>query len=737
MSKPSATNTPRRYLRSLHIDAYGGMSQRDVGPFASGMNVVFGENEAGKTTTASFVGGVLFGWEEARGRRNVYRPANAQRSGTLVFADRDESTEALRLSRARNADGLVCSMDEDVLADIDKNTFKTVFSLDSDELRKLGKTNDVTARLLTAGSGTAVSPAHALETVDRRLAACLSRSANYPDSIPNCRDELAQVRTDLSAARREADRLRSEDREFKDLEPRMHELEEALTESNARVETIVAQRDAVAKLDADMAQLRERESNLDDEESELETLLAAHWDNRDERVPQLDSVEEQAIRESIDDLAEERNRLDSVVSLAKREYASSQALYDALCEADDVKEQQRAQQRQRTAQLGLTVITPILLALVGVPAFVHGRMVNSLSFTAVGAMLMVFAVCIALVGIVFMLLRPAEVQAEIQKRIKDAQWVMLQDKKKLEAMEGERQELDAEITRYLDSAGLQAASGSLRRARALLDAAHRSSVDWMVLDQRRQSLTAQRVVLEDQMNRNASDRAAAMESLGLDACATTDAIVQKLQVSQNQRDAQLQTNASYHARYGELRQELSAASLMRDFDDLKLREQTIRTRLDDSTEEFARLLLTRRILVNAIAAWESKSQPRVYQQASRLLAMMTGGKWEQVLIDAEGNLQVVDQFDMARDPTLLSMGTCQQLYLALRIALLMEAENVGRSIPVLADDILVNFDHQRRKGAAKALAELSRQRQVIVFTCHEEIVRLMQETTPNVNVITL
>ena len=729
---------PRRYLRSLHIDAFGGMSQRDIGPFAPGMNVVFGKNEAGKTTTASFVGGVLFGWEEARGHRNVYRPMHAQRSGTLVFANREaDDGETLRVSRARNADGLVCNGDGDVLADIDKNTFKTVFSLDSDELRRLGKTNDVTARLLTAGSGTTVSPARALEELDRRLAACLSRSAGQPDSIPNCREELKQVRADLAEARREAERLRKEDREFKNLEPRMWELEGALAESNARIEALSTQHDAVAKLDADMVQLLEREADLEAEEAELETLLAAHWESRDERIPQLDAVEEQAIRESIEDLAEERTRLDGVVSLTKREYASSQAMYDALSEADDVKDLRLSQLRQRTAQLALTVITPVLLALVGVPAFVYGRTVNSLSFTAVGAMLMVFAVCVALVGVVFMLLRPGEVQAETQKRLKDAQWVMLQDKKKLEAILAERQELDAEVERFLDSCGLQAASGSLRRARALLDAAHRAGSDWLVLDQRRQSLTAQRVVLDDQMSRNAADRAAAMESLGLDPCARLDDIDQLLQQAQYQRDAQLQTNASYHARYGELRQELSTARLMHGFDDLKLREQTVRTRLDDATEELARLLLARRILANAIASWESKSQPRVYQQASRLMSMMTGGRWVEVLIDGEGNLQVVDEFDMARDPTLLSMGTCQQLYLALRIALLMEAENVGRSIPVLADDILVNFDHERRKGAAMALAELSRQRQVIVFTCHEEIVRLMQESYANVNLIAL
>ena len=34
---------------------------------------------------------------------------------------------------------------------------------------------------------------------------------------------------------------------------------------------------------------------------------------------------------------------------------------------------------------------------------------------------------------------------------------------------------------------------------------------------------------------------------------------------------------------------------------------------------------------------------------------------------------------------------------------LLTADNVGRAIPILADDILVNFDASRRRGAARAL----------------------------------
>ena len=86
------------------MDAFGAFSNRLIGPFGPGMNVVFGRNEAGKTTFAQFVGGVLFGWEEARGQRNTYKPDNAERAGTLFFANEDgsEASQASRRPRMRS-----------------------------------------------------------------------------------------------------------------------------------------------------------------------------------------------------------------------------------------------------------------------------------------------------------------------------------------------------------------------------------------------------------------------------------------------------------------------------------------------------------------------------------------------------------------------------------------------------------------------------------------------------------
>ena len=139
---------------------------------------------------------------------------------------------------------------------------------------------------------------------------------------------------------------------------------------------------------------------------------------------------------------------------------------------------------------------------------------------------------------------------------------------------------------------------------------------------------------------------------------------------------------------------------------------------------------------NLLDICTNRTEKEVHEIVHRL-EDMTDGMWMQVRLTAAREIQVVNSRGDMRDPMLLSLGTRQQLYLCLRIALLMTAQNVGCSVPVLADDILVNFDADRRRSAAQALLELARMRQVLLFTCHEEVVELLRELDASVSVVSL
>ncbi|MBX9032601.1 ATP-binding protein [Gordonibacter massiliensis (ex Traore et al. 2017)] len=728
------------FLKRINITSFGAFTDKVVGPFTPHLNVVFGENEAGKSTLASFAGGVLFGWEEARGVRNTYKPKNAERAGSLFFAprpaegDADDPDAELVLSRVKNVDGL--QGPAGLVDDIDRETFQTMFSLTSDELRSLRNTTDVTAKLLTAGSGTGASPAHALAEVQARLAEYTSKAAGIEHSIVRLAAEQDELRAQMTAAAEEAERYKGQDKEFHELAPQRAQLLARLDALNTSIEQLTAQRATLEKLDSQRETLHRQRDELREDEAALAAEHRVREQISDPALVSLGAADERALRDRIDALAEEQAKCAHSVDLAKENCATSTAAYEALLETDDAQEANEKRRSQRSVQVGLSIALPFVFVAAGVPLFMHGREINSLSFTALGIGLVVFALMLAAAALV-MLFRPDKAAEALEARKQDAQWVMLQDKKKLETCLAAQQQLSARIRAQLDASGLAAAQGSLRSARSLLSEAKDARAEAGLFQQRQQALASRLSAVEDNLADVERQRARLIERAGLHEDATVAGIDAAIDQKTRQRAGLLETSENLNRRYGELKQELSQAKRAHSFDEIKLRYQQVRTRQDESAQDYARLLLARRMLEAAIGAWESKSQPEVYRQASRLLSLMTDGRWVKVAMTPEGRLQVTDSVKTEREPVHLSLGTCQQLYLALRIALLMTAENVGRSVPILADDILVNFDARRRLGAARALAELSRTRQVILFTCHEEIVESMRSVDPALNVVEL
>ncbi len=117
---------------------------------------------------------------------------------------------------------------------------------------------------------------------------------------------------------------------------------------------------------------------------------------------------------------------------------------------------------------------------------------------------------------------------------------------------------------------------------------------------------------------------------------------------------------------------------------------------------------------------------------------MTGGRYTDVRVPLDGSGITV----LARDGTVrpteeLSRGTAEQLYLALRIGLIGSLGSVGASLPVLMDDVVVNFDPERRDGAVAAVAELAAMRQVLFFTCHPETAEALAASVDGAKLLTL
>jgi uncharacterized protein YhaN len=129
--------------------------------------------------------------------------------------------------------------------------------------------------------------------------------------------------------------------------------------------------------------------------------------------------------------------------------------------------------------------------------------------------------------------------------------------------------------------------------------------------------------------------------------------------------------------------------------------------------------LTLRLLTTTRARHERERQPDVVRAAEGHFERITGGRYARIIAPpGEASVRVETEGGASRGTDELSRGTAEQLYLALRFGLIEEFAEHAEPLPVVMDDILVNFDAVRAARAAAAIGSLAERHQVVYFTCH-------------------
>lgn len=809
------------FLEHIKLTNFGRFANMIVGPFTPGLNVVYGKNETGKTTINQLVRGVLFGWLAARGNTNSYKPEAAERAGSLFFAIAtslpapeavpasaigsalvsesvpavQSASEVVEIKRAPGVAPESLPAFASVVGDIDKATFDTMFALTSDELLGLDRHTEVTARLLTAGSGTQASPAHALATIDARIKDLMSKSAQFPDSIPNLCAHKQELHDELSELGRQADALRVEKRRLDSFAERKTTLAAKQQELDADIEELrarLAQLESLhVRVDAAQARVNQLEHALADAQttqaihttqpaqttqvvqpahithptqatrttqavptaqagvagdalanhaypSQLELGTSTQEQADIEALAALEQTQFNKLRDSLDTFEDKCVRAEHVVENAQRDARKSTAEFE-FAQAESVSnmsERASWRRRQRLIQLAGAILVALALLVLGVFICAQGVERSSITVLGVGALVAIGAVIVG-AGAASVLLRPSKEEEAQAERIQKLEWVMLQDKHALDAALADQEALTIQIQNYLDAHHLQSAAGSLKRAHVLLDAVRTYHAERAAQVKTIALLSDQLRQAHEEVSQLEADQADVFWALKLEPATAQAELTARLEQKNHERAQARELAQEAHAEFGRITQELAGAARDTAFDEVKFAYAQVEARLSAAQHQLAVLLIAQSSLTEAIAVWEKKSQPEVYRIASELFALMTDNAWRSVRINPDNQIEVTDALMTTRPPELLSLGTRQQLYLALRIALLVTAENVGASLPILADDILVNFDDERRRGAARALAYLAEHRQVILFTCHADVVTLLQEADPAATIVNL
>ncbi len=146
-----------------------------------------------------------------------------------------------------------------------------------------------------------------------------------------------------------------------------------------------------------------------------------------------------------------------------------------------------------------------------------------------------------------------------------------------------------------------------------------------------------------------------------------------------------------------------------------------------------------RLATRAIERYRAKVQDPLVARAGVLFAAATNDAFAGLAVDYADNDQPMlvaqrrDGERVAVDG--LSEGTRDQLFLALRLALLERWPS--EPVPFIGDDLLTSFDEARTLSTLRLLASAGEQRQIILMTHHRHVAELAQSLPQPVDVIAL
>ena len=153
--------------------------------------------------------------------------------------------------------------------------------------------------------------------------------------------------------------------------------------------------------------------------------------------------------------------------------------------------------------------------------------------------------------------------------------------------------------------------------------------------------------------------------------------------------------------------------------------------------EYNALRLSLDALQAANTTLQNRFSPELGRRAAEIFADMTGSTWSHILLDREFHLSAESGSDPTRRSVqLLSAGTADQLYLAVRLAICEMILPPEQNPPLILDDALLTFDDARLSTTLDYLTRLGAQRQILLFTCQGREAALLRGR-PGVHITSL
>lgn len=152
------------------------------------------------------------------------------------------------------------------------------------------------------------------------------------------------------------------------------------------------------------------------------------------------------------------------------------------------------------------------------------------------------------------------------------------------------------------------------------------------------------------------------------------------------------------------------SALEEEKEDLKIQKETL---LDNNES----IEIAKQVLEIAYQKMKESVTPKFTQNLSKNIEIISNGKYKNVRINDEDGIIVEKENGEYTSAEKLSIGTIDQLYIALRFAMIEEISS--ESMPIILDEAFAYYDSERLKNILKYINTEFKNNQIIIFTCTE------------------
>lgn len=160
------------------------------------------------------------------------------------------------------------------------------------------------------------------------------------------------------------------------------------------------------------------------------------------------------------------------------------------------------------------------------------------------------------------------------------------------------------------------------------------------------------------------------------------------------------------------------------------------SQIDDMDKKINAIQLAKNTIESLSKDIHKQFAPAINQRVSKVIEQITGGKYNSVKID--NNLQIGINDPITGEiinVNSLSGGTIDQLYFALRFSIIKSLAD--HSLPLILDDSFIQYDDIRLENILRFLTKISKERQIILFTCQRREQDLLDKIQAEYSIIKL